>query len=118
MKDARVTTFRNALEGLIESLDATVRVTRWSEVESVPEPLKESASRLLARLGTADRLAAASFTGTVADVARVAAMRTAMRRLDAAYVAYRQQLTAPTADRDRAATTLGAEIDEVKAAAM
>jgi hypothetical protein len=118
MKDARVATFRNALEGLIESLDATVRVTRWSEGEGVPEPLKESASRLLSRLGTADRLAAASFTGTVADVARVSAMRNAMRRLDAAYVNYRQQLTGLPNERDHAASALGAEIDEVKASAM
>ena len=118
MKDVRVTTFRNALEGLIESLDATVRVTRWSEAESVPEPLKESASRLITRLGTADRLAAASFSGTVADVARVAAMRSAMRRLDAAYVAYRQRVAGPPSERERAATALGAEIDEAKAAAI
>jgi hypothetical protein len=118
MTDARVATFRNALEGLIESLDATVRVTRWAEAESIPEPLKESASRLVARLGTADRLASASFMGKAADVARVTAMRGAMRRLDAAYVAYRQRLERSPSERDLAATALCAEIDEVKASAL
>ena len=28
-KDPRIVTFRGALESLIESLDATVRITRW-----------------------------------------------------------------------------------------
>ena len=118
MKDARVTTFRKALEDLMESLDATVRVARWNDGESVPDPLKESASRLLARLGTADRLSSASFTGSATDVARVTAMRSAMRRLDAAYVAYRQRLTGAPGEQDRAATALGVEIDEVKAATL
>ena len=116
MKDARVTTFRKALEELIDSLDATIRVARWADGESIPDPLKESSSRLLARLGTAHRLAAASFSGTVADVARVSAMRAAMRRLDAAYVAYRQLAAGTPKDRDRAAAALSVELDEVKAA--
>lgn len=118
MKDARVTTFRKALEELVESLDATIRMARWNDGENVPEPLKESASRLLSRLGTADRLSSASFTGTATDVARVAAMRGAMRRLDAAYVAYRQQIAGKPSELDHAATALGVELDEVKAATL
>ncbi|MCC6555191.1 MAG: hypothetical protein IT372_19675 [Polyangiaceae bacterium] len=118
MKDARVTIFRTTLEDLIESLDATVRMTRWSGDEGVPEPLKESASQLLKRLGAADRLAAASFSGSAVDVARVSAMRGAMRRLDAAYVAYRQGLAGPPSDQDRAASALRTEIDDVKASAL
>ena len=118
MRDARIATFREALEGLIESLDATVRVGRWAETEGVPEPLKESASRLVARLGTAGRLSSASFTGTKADIERVNAMRTAMRRLDEAYVAYRQRVAGPPSERDRAATALGAEHEQIKSAGM
>ena len=115
MKDERVTFFRKALEGLIESLDATVRVMRWSGEDGIPEPLQESASLLVTRLGTADRLASGNFAGSATDTARVTAMCAAMRRLDAAYVAYRQKLdTAPT-ERDAAGMTLDAEIDEVKA---
>jgi hypothetical protein len=118
MKDSRVTTFRKALEGLIESLDATVRLTGWSGEETVPEPLKQSASSLITRLGTADRLASASFSGTVADVARVNLMLGGMRRLDAAYVAYRQRLQGSPSDRAGAAPALHAEIDEVRSGAL
>lgn len=118
MKDARVTIFRRTLEGLIESLDATVRLVGWSDADSVPEPLKQSASQLLTRLGTADRLASASFKGSAADVARVDTMRGAMRRLDAAYVAYRQVLTGTPNQRDHAASALRTEIEDVKAHAL
>jgi hypothetical protein len=113
MKDTRLAFFRNTLEGLIESLDATIRMRRWDGVEEVPAPIKESASRLVTCLGTADRLVSSSFTGSIADTARVNAMLGAMRRLDAAYVAYRRQLDlAP--DGDTAAAALSAEIDDVR----
>lgn len=113
MKDERVTFFRKALEALLESLDATVRVVGGGD-ETIPE-LKESASRLVARLGTADRLAASSFAGNASDVVRVNAMRGAMRRLDAAYVTYRQAIETRPDERALAATTLGSVFDEVKA---
>ncbi|EYF04205.1 Hypothetical protein CAP_4682 [Chondromyces apiculatus DSM 436] len=93
-------------------------MSEWEASEIIPEPLKESAGSLLSRLGTADRLAAASFTGKPADVALVDTMRTAMRRLDAAYVVYRQRSSGPQSERVAAARVLGAEIEEVKAAAM
>jgi hypothetical protein len=115
MRDTRVAVFRKTLEGLIESLDATVRLTRWAGADGVPEPLKESASQLTTRLGTASRLAASSFSGTTADTARVSAMLGAMRRLDAAYVTYRQGSERTPRERETAASTLDAEIDEVKA---
>jgi hypothetical protein len=114
MKDERVIFFRKALDGLIESLEATVRVTAWSGEESIPEPLKESASQLITRLGTADRLASDTFNGSATDTARVSAMCAAMRRLDAAYVTYRQRLTTP-AERSAAALALDSELEEVKA---
>jgi hypothetical protein len=115
MKDVRVAVFRKTLEGLIESLDATVRVNRWAGAETIPEPLKESAAHLVARLGTVDRLANGNFKGSPADTARVNVMIGVMRRLDAAYVVYRQQLERSPQKRDNAAMTLDAEIDEVKA---
>jgi hypothetical protein len=114
MKDSRVTVFRKTLEGLIESLDATVRLTRWSGEESIPEPLKVSASLLVDRLGTADRFASSTFNGAQADVARVNLMLSAMRRLDAAYVDYRQHLSQSATEREKAALALDAEIDAVK----
>ncbi len=115
MKDARVTIFQKTLAGLIESLDATVRVQRWTGAESVPVPLKESASLLVERIGTAGRLVSGNFRGSPVDVARVNAMLDAMRRLDAAYVAYRQGMDRPAAERERAEMALGAVIDEVRA---
>lgn len=115
MKDERVAFFRKALEGLLESLDATVRVTRWSGAEVIPDPLQESAGRLVNRLGTADRLATSQFKGSIADVARVNAMTEAMRRLDTAYVAFRHRLEVKPGDSDVAALALHAELDEVKA---
>lgn len=114
MKDERVTFFRKTLEALIESLEATVRVSTWSGDESIPEPLKESASQLVARLGTANRLASDTFNGSGTDTARVGTMCAAMRRLDAAYVTYRQHIATP-AERTEAAMTLDAEVTEVKA---
>ena len=115
MKDDRVKAFRKALEGLMESLDATVRVSRWDAEESVPEPLAESAGNLVVRLGAAGRLAAGTFRGSPVDVARVNAMCGAMRRLDTAYVAYRK--TTPR-EPDVAAMALHHEIDEVRAEAQ
>src|SRR5690349_6519056 len=115
MKDDRVKSFRKALEGLIESLDATVRVSRWDAAESVPEPLAESAGNLVVRLGAAGRLAAGTFRGSPVDVARVNAICGAMRRLDTAYVAYRK--TIPR-EPDAAALARQPELDEVRAEAQ
>jgi hypothetical protein len=116
MKDTRVAFFRKTLEGVIDSLEATVRLRGWSADEAVPEPLKESASQLVTYLGTIDRLVSSSFTGAPADVARVSHMVAAMRRLDAAYVAYRREVGRP-GENDRAsdaASALDAEIHVVK----
>ena len=109
--DARVATFRSALDGLIESLDATVRLRRSTEQEGALEALKASAAQLLTRLGIANRLAAGRFSGSMADTARVQAIAAAVRRLDAAYVVYCQGR-----DRDLAVSTLATEIVQVKAA--
>jgi hypothetical protein len=46
--DPRIVTFRGALESLLESLDATVRIARWQPGEGgpVPEALQRSAVQL------------------------------------------------------------------------
>ena len=111
MKDSRITVFREALDALLESLDAVVRIERWIGPESIPEPLLASAQALVTRLGTANRLAAGRFSGSVADAARVTAIAEAVRRLDAAYVSYCRGR-----ERDLAAQTLDAEIVGVRAA--
>jgi len=100
MKDQRLKVFRGALEALIESLQAHVRV-----------------AKLLDRLGSAGRLSAGTFVGTPADTTKVDAMFTAMRRLDVAYVSYRKRVeSAPAQSRD-AAATLEAEIAEATSGA-
>jgi hypothetical protein len=118
MKDARVVTYRKALESLVESLDATLRLERWPAGEIAPEPLHKSAAELMARLGTAARLASSRFAGAVADVSRVDTMRGAMQRLDAAWVAYRQSAGSSDAGRAEAQSALRAEIEDVTANAI
>lgn len=120
MKDQRIKVFRGALEGLIESLDALVRVTRWdkaSEADAPPDPLRSAASKLMDRLGTAGRLAAGTFVGTPADTNKVEAMINTMRRLDAAYVSYRKRVDSAPGQALEAAATLEADIAEATAGA-
>ncbi len=88
---------------------------RWTDSEGLPEPLRDSASKLVSRLGMVDGLASAAFTGSPHDVVRVNAMIGAMRKLDAAYVVYRQRVSR-AAERDLAATALDAELLEVRGA--
>jgi hypothetical protein len=109
-------TFRGALESLLESLDATVRIARWQPEggEAIPEPLKNSASQLVHRLGAATRLASGKFVGAPAVVASSDAIRSAVRDLDAAYVAYRKHVESAPAETGEAAMALDAELGRVK----
>ncbi len=115
-KDPRIVYFRSALEALIESLDASVRVQRWQHEggEAPPEPLQQSAAQLVDRLGAANRLADGKFVGAPAVVASSDAIRSAIRELDAAFVAYRRNSESSGADRDEAAIALDAAIGRVK----
>jgi hypothetical protein len=115
MKDQRLQVFRLAVEGLLESLDAFVRVSRWSEPEPPPEPLRTAVSKLVDRLGTADRLASANFLGSATDVNKVTAMCLTMKRLDAAYVAYRQRVESVPDQARNAVAALEIEIGEATA---
>jgi hypothetical protein len=115
MKDQRIVFFRRTLEALVESLDATARLSRWDSAEAAPEPLRQSAAMLGERLGAANRLASGKFTGAGQVVASLTAMSGAIRRLDAAYVQYRSLIESKPADRDEAAVALDAEIGSVRA---
>ena len=115
-KDPRIVTFRGALESLIESLDATVRIARWAPGgEPIPEPLRRSAEQLQERLGSANRLAAGKFVGAPAVVATSDAIREAVQQLDAAFVAYRKRATdTGPGQQDEAAIELDAEVGRIK----
>jgi hypothetical protein len=115
MRDQRLQVFRNAIDTLIESLEAVVRLSRWNDGETKPEPLVAAASKLLERLGIADRLAASRFQGPPADIAKVTAMCAAMKRLDAAYLEYMRRTEAPSPDRAAAASDLESEISATAA---
>lgn len=119
MNDSRIDVFRAALDALIGSLDAVIRIECWSGPESVPEPLLESARQIVTRLGAANRLAGGRFAGSIADSTRVAAIASAVRRLDAAYVTYVTYCRGhegSAAARDLAARALEAELVDVRAA--
>lgn len=113
--DPRIVTFRGALESLIESLDATVRIARWEPGgEPIPEPLRRSAEQLQERLGSANRLAGGRFVGAPAVVATSGAIREAVQQLDSAFVAYRKRADGDVGQRDEAAIELDAEVGRIK----
>ena len=115
-KDPRIVTFRGALESLLESLDATVRIARWrsGDGERIPEPLHRSAALLQDRLGSATRLAAGRFVGAPAMVNTSDAIKEAVQELDAAFVAYRKRLDVAPSDREEAAIVLDGVVGHVK----
>ena len=115
MNDQRVMAFRRVLNALVESLDATVRVARWSGPDAIPTPLENSASKLLDHLGSANRFAADRYSGSPPVVACMTAMSVATKTLDRAYVEYRRHLEGQKEELDRAAMALDQEIDGVKA---
>jgi hypothetical protein len=114
--DPRIVSFRGALESLLESLDATVRIARWQPggEEPIPEPLQKSAAQLVQRLGTARRLASGRFVGAPGVVASSDAIRKSILDLDAAYVAYHKRVESHLADGGEAAIALDSELGRVK----
>jgi hypothetical protein len=115
MNNQRVKVFRAAVDGLVESLDALVRVSRWADAEAPPEPLRTAVSKLSERLGSADRLASGTFVGSPADRTKVAAMCASMKKLDLAYVAFRKRVEARPASAVDAAAALETDIAEATA---
>ncbi len=115
MNDQRVAAFRKALNSLLESLDATVRIARWPAEEPIPAPLENSAAKLLDHLGSANRFAADRYHGPPPVVGCMTAMSAATKVLDAAYVEYRRHLAGSNEEQVRAAMALDQELDAVKA---
>ncbi len=113
-KDQRLKVFRSAIEELLESLDAFLRVAQWNEPEQPPHPLHAAATKLLDRLGAADRLASSTFVGTQTEAGKVTAICAALKRLDAAYVVYRQKADWGPNRRAAASAKLEETIGEVK----
>jgi hypothetical protein len=105
---------RRVLEALLESLDATVRLTRQQTGETASTPLEESAAQLIERLGAANRVAAGKFVGPPAYVATATAIGEAIRQLDSAFVAFRKQLDRAPSECDDAAIALDAEIGRIR----
>src|SRR3954453_6806590 len=115
MKDQRIAFFRRTLDALVESLDATARLSRWDSTETAPEPLRQSAAMLGERLNAANRLASGKFVGAGQGVASLTQMSGAIKRLDTAYVQYRARIESKPTDRDEAAVALDEEIGSVRA---
>ncbi len=115
MKDQRLKVFSAAVDSLTESLEALVRVSRWTGAEAPPEALSVSVSKLVDRLGVASRLASTPFQGTPADARKVTAMCDAMKRLDAAYVTYRKRIASTPEHVVDAAAALEVEMSEAAA---
>jgi hypothetical protein len=115
MNDRRVAYMRGVLDGLVESLDATVRISSWTGTESVPEPLEQNAARLNERLGVANRLATDKFAGSPAVLAAITAMSGAISRLDVAFVAYRRTQAGSADQKTQGAHTLDQELAGVRA---
>ena len=118
MNDQRIASIRRALEALVESLDATARLSRWDGDESTPEPLQQSAAKLDERLNAANRLAAEKFVGATPVVTLLTGMSAAIKRLDEAYVQYRYRIDSKPGELEAAAVALDAEIGNVKAEAQ
>jgi hypothetical protein len=108
MRDQRLRVFRTAVDSLLESLDAIVRLSRWTEADPRPEPLVTAAAKVQERLRAADRLAASRYSGPPAEVAKVTLLCGGMKRLDAAFLTYCKNRVAADA-----ASTLEAEVSAV-----
>jgi hypothetical protein len=114
MKDQRVSFLRQTLQALLDSLDATARLSRWSTADVAPEPLRESAAKLGERLSAANRLSSSQFAGPLQVVASLTGMSEAIKRLDAAYVQYRSRINSKPTEQAAAAVALDAEIGSVR----
>jgi hypothetical protein len=110
MKNQRLDVFRSAVEGLIESLDALVRVSRWTDTEAPPEPIRTARAKLVDRLGTAERLSSGHFVGKPADENLVTAMCATMKKLDAAYMTFRRRVDQAPDRAAEAAATLESDL--------
>ena len=115
MKDNRVAAFRSALESLMTSMDAVVRIARWTEApDAIPAPLQKAASQIEERLKAATALAETKVVGAPQVTARINAMSDCIRRLNEAYATYRTEIADAPATIPEAALALDAAIADVK----
>jgi hypothetical protein len=117
MNDRRVAAIREALENLLDSIDATSRLKRWDVTEPFPESLRKSATELDARLESANQLASKSYVGSQLVVSRLSGISDAIRRLDWACKDFRERITREPEQLSVALDAMDAEVDEVKNAA-
>ena len=113
MNDRRVTAIRNALEALVESINATTRIARWDISDPVPDSLRLAASQLEGNLKLANELARGNVSGTPAIVHRLSVTSSAVLRLTAAYREFESLKGGDASDISIARENLEAAIDSV-----
>ncbi len=111
MNDRRVTAIRNALEALVESIDATLRIARWDISDPLPDSLRLAAAQLEANLKVANELARGNVSGTPAIVHRLTVSSAAVQRLTTAYQEFVNLKGGEAADLATARENLDAAID-------
>jgi len=117
MNDRRVAAIREALENLLDSIDATSRLKRWDATDPFPESLRKSATELDQRLEVANQLASKSYVGSTLVVSRLNGISDAIRRLDRACADFRARIALDPLQVSAALDAMDAEVDEVKNAA-
>lgn len=114
MNDRRVAAIREALQTLLDSIDAVSRLNRWDASDPIPASLEHSAKQLEPRLEKANGLAASSYVGNVLVMSQLNGLSDAIRRLDRAYVAFRTRIADDPSQLAIALDTMNYEVDEVK----
>jgi hypothetical protein len=118
MNDRRVAAIREALQTLLDSIDAVSRLNRWDASDPIPQSLEQSAKQLEPRLEKAKGLVASSYVGNALVMSQLNGLSDAIRRLDDAYVAYRARIAEDPTQLTVALDTMNYEVDEVKNAAQ
>jgi hypothetical protein len=113
MNDRRVTAIRSALEALVESIDATMRIARWDISDPVPDSLRLAAAQLEANMKLANELARGNVSGTPAIVHRLSVTSSAVIRLTAAYREFESLKNGQADEVATARENLDAAIDSV-----
>src|SRR5512145_2122410 len=114
MNDRRVSAHRDALEALMDSVSATLRIERWDDADSVPESLQQRARLLEERLATATKLVATTYTGSPLVVSRLNGLSAAIQRLARACADFRDRMSRDPKQSEVALEVLNFEFDEVR----
>ncbi len=116
MNDRRVNAIRDALEAFVESVDATSRIARWGQLESVPDSLRRVAARLEANKKLANNLVIDNAIGAPGIVQRLSLSSSAIRMLSTAYDEFSSRRLDPSTDISVALADLDAAIDSANEA--